>query len=85
MFWNYGRGGWASAGAGYRFFLPFEAAGTGRFTSMALGVAVAISVNAEGDMNEADETAVFKVTYSFTKLFVYGPDGENVEREGELE
>lgn len=52
---SFGRGGWASAGAGYSFFIGFTSDGTGRFFDVShmvtIGESADAQTNDEGDYN----------------------------------
>lgn len=48
---SFGRGGWASAGAGYTFFVGFTSDGTGRFFDVSYMVTIGESADAQTDDN----------------------------------
>lgn len=51
---SFGRGGWASAGAGYTFFIGFTSDGTGRFFDVSHMVTIFESADAQTDAETFD-------------------------------
>lgn len=58
---SFGRGGWASAGAGYTFFVGFVEAGTGRFFEATYMIKMSESVEAIGGENDEFDGTFLKL------------------------
>lgn len=65
---EFGRGGWAEAGAGYTFFVGFRSDGTGRFTHSTHMVKIWEDVYAETLDNTGDFAGTLLKTYSLSAI-----------------
>lgn len=74
---SFGRGGWASAGAGYTFFVGFTSDGTGRFFDVSHMVTIFESADAQTNEETADYNGEIIKTLQLSDIKKLETAGEN--------